>query len=67
MDMSQSFKAAVREALGRPVIIADRFRCCRYIHQALDRVRKRIQSDWGATTGRSASANAMCSIRTART
>ncbi|MBM7692098.1 transposase [Peribacillus deserti] len=32
MDMSQSFKAAVQSALGRPVIIADRFHFCRYIH-----------------------------------
>lgn len=43
MDMSQSFKAAVRSALGRPVIIADRFHFCRYIYWALDGVRRRAQ------------------------
>ncbi len=28
MDMSPSFKAAVQQALGKPVIIADRFHFC---------------------------------------
>lgn len=46
MDMSPSFKAAVRKALGKPVIVADRFHFCRYIYWALDGVRRRIQSDW---------------------
>jgi transposase len=32
MDMSHSFKAAVQEALGRPVIVADQFHFCRYIY-----------------------------------
>ncbi|MGN7943301.1 ISL3 family transposase [Virgibacillus sp. 6R] len=46
MDMSPSFKAAVQQALGKPVIIADRFHFVRYIYWALDSVRRRIQSDW---------------------
>ena len=48
MDMSTSFRAAVREALGRPVIIADRFHYCRYIYWALDKVRRDVQKDWHA-------------------
>jgi transposase len=43
MDMSPSFKAAVQSALGRPVIVADRFHFCRYIYWALDGVRRRAQ------------------------
>jgi transposase len=43
MDMSQSFKSASRLALGRPVIVADRFHFCRYIYWALDGVRRRAQ------------------------
>ncbi|MGE6259445.1 ISL3 family transposase [Heyndrickxia sporothermodurans] len=46
MDMSPSFKAAVQQALGKPVIVADRFHFVRYIYWALDGVRRRIQSDW---------------------
>lgn len=46
MDMSSSFKAAVRQALGNPVIIADRFHFCRYIYWALDGVRRRVQKNW---------------------
>ncbi len=48
MDMSQSFKAAVKEALGKPVIVADRFHFCRYIYWALDGVRRRVQAAWDA-------------------
>ncbi|WP_353616075.1 transposase [Bacillus sp. AFS055030] len=43
MEMSPSFKAAVQEALGKPVIVADHFHFVRYIYWALDGVRKRIQ------------------------
>jgi transposase len=43
MDMSSTFKAAIQDALGKPVIIADRFHFCRYIYWALDRVRRRVQ------------------------
>lgn len=43
MDMSQSFKAAVNDALGGPIIIADRFHFCRYIYWALERVRRKVQ------------------------
>jgi transposase len=43
MDMSHSFKSAVQKALGRPVIVADRFHFCRYIYWALDGVRRRVQ------------------------
>lgn len=46
MDMSHSFKAAVKKALGKPVIIADRFHFCRYIYWALDAVRRRVQKNW---------------------
>ena len=46
MDMNPSFKAAVRKALNRPVIIADRFHYCRYIHWAVDEVRRKVQKDW---------------------
>ena len=48
MDMNPSFKAAVREALDRPLIIADRFHYCRYIYWAMDKVRRRIQKEWHA-------------------
>ncbi|MCM2591970.1 transposase, partial [Rossellomorea marisflavi] len=46
MDMSQSFKAAVQQSLGKPVIVADRFHFVRYIYWALDGVRRRVQSVW---------------------
>ncbi|QHE61035.1 ISL3 family transposase [Rossellomorea vietnamensis] len=46
MDMSQSFKAAVTQALGKPIIVADRFHFVRYIYWALDNVRRRVQSSW---------------------
>lgn len=46
MDMSQSFKAAVNQALGKPIIVADRFHFVRYIYWALDGVRRRTQSSW---------------------
>jgi transposase len=46
MDMSQSFKAAVQQALAKPVIVADRFHFVRYIYWALDGVRRRVQSSW---------------------
>ncbi|MEK4253782.1 ISL3 family transposase [Ureibacillus sp. FSL K6-2830] len=46
MDMSPSFKAAVQDALGKPVIVADRFHFSRYIYWALDRVRRRVQKSF---------------------
>ncbi|ENH96017.1 transposase for IS652, partial [Gracilibacillus halophilus YIM-C55.5] len=46
MDMSSSFKAAVDQALGGPVVIADRFHFCRYIYWALERVRRKIQNEF---------------------
>lgn len=46
MDMSPSFKAAVVQALGKPVVIADRFHFCRYIYWALERVRRRVQKEF---------------------
>ncbi|WP_079708295.1 ISL3 family transposase [Paraliobacillus ryukyuensis] len=46
MDMSHSFKAAVKKALGNPIIIADRFHFCRYIYWALERVRRRVQKEF---------------------
>ena len=46
MDMNPAFKAAVKKALDRPVIIADRFHYCRYIHWAVDEVRRKVQKEW---------------------
>jgi len=46
MDMSPSFKAAVDQALGKPIVVADRFHFCRYIYWALERVRRRIQKEF---------------------
>lgn len=46
MDMSPSFKAAVTEALDKPVVVADRFHFSRYIYWALDGVRRRIQQSF---------------------
>lgn len=48
MDMNGSFKANVRQALARPIIIADRFHFCRYIYWALDEVRRKVQKEWHA-------------------
>ncbi len=46
MDMSQAFKAAVKQALDRPIIVADSFHFVRYMNWALDRVRVREQARW---------------------
>lgn len=46
MDMSHSFRSAVRRALGSPTIVADRFHFCRYVYWALERVRRRVQKDF---------------------
>jgi transposase len=46
MDMSQAFKSAVQNALGRPVIVADRFHFCWYVYWALDGVRRRVQKEF---------------------
>ena len=46
MDMNPAFKAAVRKALDRPLIIADRFHYSRYIHWALDDVRRKVQKEF---------------------
>lgn len=48
MDMNPSFKAAVKTALGRPLIVADRFHYCRYIYWAIDAVRREVQKEWHA-------------------
>jgi len=48
MDTNPSFKAAVNQALGRPLIIADRFHFCRYIYWAIDEVRRKVQKEWHA-------------------
>lgn len=48
MDMNPSFKAAVKIALGRPLIVADRFHYCRYIYWAIDEVRRKVQKEWHA-------------------
>jgi len=46
--MNPSFKAAVKQALGRPLIIADRFHFCPYIYWAVDEVRRKVQKEWHA-------------------
>jgi transposase len=48
MDMSHAFKSAVRKAIGSPIIVADRFHFSRYIHWALERVRRRVQHEFHA-------------------
>lgn len=44
MDMSQWFKKAVRDVLGNPLIIADRFHFMRHVYWALDEVRRHVQN-----------------------
>ena len=46
MDMSPSFKAAVDQSLGKPVIITNRLHFCRYIYWALERVRRKEQNNF---------------------
>ena len=46
MDMNPSFKAAVRQALDRPVIVADCFHFSRYIYWAMDEMRRQVQKEW---------------------
>lgn len=48
MDMNPAFKAAVQSALNRPVIVADRFHYCRYIHWALDEIRRQVQKEFNS-------------------
>ena len=48
MDMNPAFKAAVRKALDRPLIIADRFHYSRYIHWALDEIRRTVQREFNS-------------------
>ncbi len=43
IDLSKSFKHAVRHALGDPLIIADRFHFMRQVYWALDEVRREVQ------------------------
>nr|WP_272932742.1 ISL3 family transposase [Virgibacillus halodenitrificans] len=45
MDLSKSFKQAIRKALGNPLIIADRFHFMRQVYWALDEVRREVQRD----------------------
>ena len=46
MDMNPAFKLAVRQFLGRPVIVADYFNYCRYIYWGLDSVGREVQKEW---------------------
>ncbi|WP_082195512.1 ISL3 family transposase [Bacillus testis] len=48
MDMSHAFKAAVKQALDGPVIVADGFHFVRYMNWALDKIRVREQNEWHA-------------------
>lgn len=48
MDMNRSFKAAIQQALEKPVIIADRFHYCSYVYWALDDVKRKVQKEWDA-------------------
>ncbi|WP_147212811.1 ISL3 family transposase [Oceanobacillus sojae] len=43
MDLSRSFKQAIRKALGNPLIIADRFHFMRQVYWAFDEVRREVQ------------------------
>lgn len=45
MDLSKWFKKAVRDVLGDPLIIADRFHFMRQVYWALDEVRRDVQGD----------------------
>lgn len=45
MDLSKSFKQAVRKALGDPLIIADRFHFMRQVYWASDSVRREVQQE----------------------
>ncbi|WP_017756557.1 ISL3 family transposase [Calidifontibacillus oryziterrae] len=49
MDLSKSFKQAVKKALGDPLIIADRFHYMRQVYWALDEVRREVQRDLSKT------------------
>jgi len=55
MDMSGSFRAAVQQVLGKPVIIEDRFHYCRYVYWALDDVRKKCKKNGMRMIARSVS------------
>ena len=63
MDMSNSFRAAVQQALGKPVIIADRFHYCRYVYWALDDVRKKYKRNGMRMTVRNVSECVMFYIK----
>lgn len=43
MDLSQAFKKAIRDVLGDPLIVADRFHYMRHVYWALDQVRREVQ------------------------
>ena len=58
--MNPAFKAAVKKALDRPVIIADRFHYCRYIHWAVDEVRRKVQKEWHPYDRKKSGAHAIC-------
>ena len=45
MDLSKSFKQAVRQVLEDPLIIADRFHYMRQVYWALEEVRRKVQRD----------------------
>lgn len=46
LDMSHSFKAAVNQALGSPIIVADCFHFSRNIYWALERARICVQCEF---------------------
>lgn len=45
MDLSKSFKDAIKRALGNPIIVADRFHFMRQAYWAFDKVRREIQGE----------------------
>ncbi|WP_253291236.1 transposase [Virgibacillus proomii] len=45
MDLSKFFKHTVQQALGNPLIIADRFHHIRQVYGVLDEVRREVQRD----------------------
>ncbi len=63
MYMIPSFKAAAQKALGKPVIVADRFHFCRYIYWALDGVKRRIQSEWNDYDRKKCKRMALCVLQ----
>ena len=48
MNMNPISKAAVKQTIERPLIIAEYFHHCRYTYWAIDKVRLNVQKEWYA-------------------